>query len=238
VKRVRLFTCLALVPLAAAVFALSLSTGAGAQGPTTLNGTVGPGFTIRLVDGSGNSVRHLDPGSYTINVVDKSPEHNFHITGPGVDKATEIGETVEETGTLTWNVTFQDGRYHFQCDAHASTMFGDFAVGSATLPPTTTTSTPPPPPSAKRLAASVGPGKTISVKRAGVKFASIKRGPAVLTVSDRSAADNFHLIGPGVNRTTTKAGKGTFTWRLALKAGLYRYHSDATATLKGSFRVT
>jgi len=125
----------------AAIFALSLSTGAGAQGTTTLNGTVGPGFTIRLVDGSGNSVRHLDPGSYTIHVVDKSPEHNFHITGPGVDKATEIGETVEETGTLTWNVTFQDGRYHFQCDAHASTMFGDFAVGSATLPPTTTTST-------------------------------------------------------------------------------------------------
>ena len=191
-----------LVPLAAVV-ALALGTGAGAQGTTTLNGTVGPGFTIRLVDGSGNSVRHLDPGSYTINVVDKSPEHNFHITGPGVDKATEIGETVEETGTLTWNVTFQDGRYHFQCDAHASTMFGDFTVGSATLPPTTTTTStppPPPPPSAKRLAASVGPGKTISVKRAGVKFASIKRGPAVLTVSDRSAADNFHLIGPGVNK--------------------------------------
>ena len=130
----------ALVTLAAVV-ALALSAGAGAQGTTTLSGTVGPGFTIRLVDGSGNSVRHLDPGSYTINVVDKSPEHNFHLTGPGVDKATEIEATVEETGTLTWNVTFQDGRYHFQCDAHANTIFGDFAVGSATLPPTTTTST-------------------------------------------------------------------------------------------------
>ena len=142
---------------------------------------------------------------------------------------------------LTWNVTFQDGRYHFQCDAHASTMFGDFAVGSATLPPTTTTTTstppPPPPPSAKRLAASVGPGKTISVKRAGVKFASIKRGSAVLTVSDRSAADNFHLTGPGVNKQTTKAGKGTFIWRLVLRPGLYRYRSDAAASLKGSFRV-
>ena len=220
----------------AAVFALALSTGAGAQGTTTLTGTVGPGFTIRLVDGSGNSVRHLDPGAYTIHVVDKSPEHNFHITGPGVDRATEIGETVEETGTITWDVTFQDGRYHFQCDAHASTMFGDFAVGTATLPSTTTTSTPPPPPSA-RLAASVGPGKTISVKRLGVKVASVKRGPAVLTVSDRSAADNFHLTGPGVNKQTTKAGKGTFIWRLVLRPGLYRYRSDAAASLKGSFRV-
>src|SRR3954467_5141871 len=100
----------ALVPLAAVV-ALALGTGAGAQGTTTLNGTAGPGFPIRLVDGSGTSVRHLDPGSYTINVVDKSPEHNFHITGPGVDTATEIGATVEETGTLTWHVTFPPGRY-------------------------------------------------------------------------------------------------------------------------------
>jgi len=181
-----------LIPLAAAAalaLALALGTGAGAQGTTTLNGTVG--FTIRLVDSSGNSVRHLDPGSYTIKVVDKSPEHNFHLTGPGVDKATEIGQTVEETGALTWDVTFQDGRYHFQCDAHPSTLFGDFAVGTATLPSTTTTSTPPPPPppSANRLAASVGPGKTISVKRFGVKLASVKRGPAVLTVSDRSTAE-------------------------------------------------
>ena len=229
----------ALVTLAAVV-ALALGAGAGAQGTTTLNGTVGPGFTIRLVDGSGNSVRHLDPGSYTIHVVDKSPEHNFHLTGPGVDKATEIEETVEETGTLTWNVTFEDGRYHFQCDAHATTMFGDFAVGSATLPPTTTTSTPPPPPpSATRLAGSVGPGKRIAVTPAPAsKVASVKAGAAVLVVCDRSATDNFHLTGPGVNRTTTKAGKGTFTWKLALKAGLYRYRSDATATLKGSFRVT
>jgi hypothetical protein len=229
----------AFLPLAAVVaLALALGSGAGAQGTTTLNGTVGPGFTIRLVDGSGSSVRHLDPGSYTIRVVDKSPQHDFHITGPGVDRATEIGETVEETGTITWDVTFQDGRYHFQCDAHASTMFGDFAVGSATLPPTTTSVPPPPaPPSAKRLAASVGPGKTISVKRLGVKVASVKRGPAVLTVSDRSAADNFHLTGPGVNRQTTKAGKGTFIWRLVLRPGLYRYRSDAAASLKGSFRV-
>jgi hypothetical protein len=223
-----------LIPLAAAA-ALALGTGAGAQGTTTLNGTVG--FTIRLVDSSGNSVRHLDPGSYTIKVVDRSPEQNFHLTGPGVDKATEIGQTVEETGTLTWDVTFQDGRYHFQSDAHPSTLFGDFAVGTATLPSTTTTSTPPPPPSA-RLAASVGPGKTISVKRFGVKLASVKRGPAVLTVSDRSTADNFHLTGPGVNKQTTKAGKGTFTWRLVLRPGLYRYRSDAAASLKGSFRVT
>jgi len=73
--------------------------------------------------------------------------------------------------------------------------------------------------------------------RAGARFASVKAGPAVIVVKDRSAADNFHLIGPGVNRTTTKAGRTTVTWRVALKKGLYRFRSDATATLKGSFRV-
>jgi len=222
----------------AAVVALALSAGAGAQGSTTLTGTVGPGFTIRLVDASGEAVRHLDPGAYTIHVEDRSPEHNFHLTGPGVNQATEI----EENGTFTWNVTFQDGRYHFQCDPHSSTMFGDFTVGSATPPPTTTTTTPPPPPppAATRLAGSVGPGKRIAVTRAGARarVVTLKRGAAVLVVRDLSAADNFHLIGPGVNRATTKAGKGTFTWRLALKAGLYRYRSDATLSLKGSFRVS
>src|SRR3954454_9668614 len=105
----------ALVTLAA-VAALALSSGAGAQGGTTLTGTVGPGFTIRLVDASGNAVRQLDPGAYTIHVEDRSPEHNFHLTGPGVNQVTQV----EDTGTFTWNVTFQDGRYHFQCDPHGN----------------------------------------------------------------------------------------------------------------------
>jgi hypothetical protein len=228
--------------VAFAALTLALGLGAGAQG-TILTGTVGPGFTIRLVDGSGNAVRNLAPGAYTIKVEDKSPEHNFHLTGPGVNQATDI----EETGSFAWNVTFQDGgRYHFQCDPHAATMngdFTDFTAGSAPPPPTTTAPTPPPPasvPAIRRYAASVGPGKRIAVTRVGAtaRLPVVKAGAAVLVVSDRSATDNFHLTGPGVNRLTGKAARGTFTWRLALKPGLYRYRSDATPTLKGSFRVT
>ena len=71
-----------------------------------------------------------------------------------------------------------------------------------------------------------------------MRVATVKAGAAVIVVRDRSATDNFHLTGPGVNRTTTKAGKGTFTWKLRLKKGVYRYRSDATPSLKGSFRVT
>jgi len=219
-----------LLTAAAAAAVLVFASGAGAQSPT-LFGTVGPGFQIKLADASGNPVTHLDPGTYTIQIEDKADIHNFHLTGPGVDKATDI----EQTGTFLWTVTFTNGTYRYQCDPHFTTMRGTFTVGTA--PPATT---PPPPAATTKLSGSVGPGKRIAVRRAGatVRVAALKAGAAVLVVRDLSATDNFHLTGPGVNRTTTRAGKGTFTWKLALRAGLYRYRSDATATLKGSFRVT
>lgn len=226
---------LRLVVAGAAVLAvLGPAGGAGAQG-TTLSGVVGPGFSIRLTDASGAAVKRLDPGTYTIQVQDESAQHNFHLTGPGVDQATDI----EQTGTVAWTVTLADGSYHFQCDAHPTTMFGNFTVGSAPPPPAPTT---PEPPAAKPvlLAGSVGPGKRIALTRAGARLrvASLKVGAVVVRVSDRSAADNFHLAGPGVNRATTRVGRGVVTWRLILKRGVYAYRSDATPGLKGSFRVS
>jgi hypothetical protein len=215
--------------VAVAVLAvLGAAGGAGAQSQT-LTGVVGPGFTIRLSDSAGAPVKQLDPGTYTIQVQDLSDQHNFHLTGPGVDQATDV----EGTGTVTWTVTFTNGPYHFQCDPHHTTMFGNFTVGAA--PP------PPKPPAAKpvQLAGSVGPGKRIALTRAGAKLrvASLKPGAVVVRVSDRSATDNFRLVGPGINRATTKLGKTTVTWRLTLKRGLYAYRSDATPSLRGSVRV-
>jgi hypothetical protein len=210
---------------------LVLAGGAGAESPT-LFGTVGPGFSIRLADASGNSVTNLAPGTYTIQVDDKADIHDFHLTGPGVDMATGV----EQVGTVTWTVTLAAGTYHFQCDPHASTMNGDFTVGTPT--PATTTTAPPAPPAPKPIAltASVGPGSTISLKpRAGRRLVSLKAGTAVIRVSDRSAKDNFHLIGPGVNRATSRPGKPTVTWRVTFRKGVYRYRSDATPTLRGSF---
>src|SRR5579862_2099058 len=133
---------------AAAVVLLSFSGEAGAQNPE-LFGTVGPGFTIRLTDSTGQ-VSNLAPGIYTIQVKDLADIHNFHLTGPGVDMATDI----EGTGTFTWTVTLANGSYHFQCDAHPRQLFGNFTVGSAP-PPTTTTTPAPPPPAAVHLSASV-----------------------------------------------------------------------------------
>ena len=72
-----------------------------------LDGVVGPGFTITLAGASGRLVTQLDPGAYEITVRDLSDEHNFRLFGPGVEQFTQV----ETTGTVTWTVTFREGRY-------------------------------------------------------------------------------------------------------------------------------
>jgi plastocyanin len=94
-----------------------------APSATNLTGTVGPGFTITLKKGT-TKVTKLKPGAYTITVNDKSSIHNFHLTGPGVNKKT----SVSATGTKKWTVTLKKGTYKFVCDPHATTMKGSFKV--------------------------------------------------------------------------------------------------------------
>jgi cupredoxin-like protein len=92
----------------------------GSGGGTTLNGSVGPGFEISL-DGTDG----LTAGSYKLVVNDQSTAHNFHLTGPGVDVSTEVGEEEEES----FDIELQPGEYTFVCDPHASQMRGSFTVG-------------------------------------------------------------------------------------------------------------
>ena len=113
------------LPLAALAAAAAVASSAlAAPAATKLVGTVGPGFTITLKDGTGKVVKALKAGSYTIVVNDKASIHDFHLTGPGVDKTT----TVAGMGTQTWNVTLKKGKYHYQCDPHSTSMFGNFTV--------------------------------------------------------------------------------------------------------------
>jgi plastocyanin len=92
---------------------------------TKLAASVGPGFDISLTLPNGDQITSLRPGTYTIDVDDQSDIHNFHLTGPGgVDETTGVSET----GKTTWTVTLVDGKYHYQCDPHASEMSGDFEV--------------------------------------------------------------------------------------------------------------
>lgn len=222
-----------LAALALSGFALS-GGGADAQG-TTLRATVGPAFNISLVDASGNPVTHLAPGAYTIVVDDKSEEHNFHLQGVGVDQFTPV----ETTGTFTWTVTFTDANYTFVCDAHPTLMKGTFGVGNAPPPTTTTTVSKPPLPPGK-LAGTVGPGASISLKRSsGASAKTLPAGKYTVSVRDRSKAQNFHLIGPGVNKSTGVRFIGRATWSVTLRRGTYRFQSDPSkARVHGSIRVS
>jgi hypothetical protein len=170
-------------------------------------------FVISLRDSAGNLVTQLDPGTYDIAVSDRSQAHNFHLKGPGVDVSTPIGEVQD----ATWTVTFTDGRYVFLCDAHATTMRGYFLAG--TVPPTA-------------FAGSVGPRKAISLKPK-----TALPGPATIVVNDRSATDNFHLSGPGVNKKTGVKTRSRVTWNVTLQPGLYTYRSDKTKKLRGTLTV-
>ena len=189
---------------------------------TALTGSVGPGFTISLKDASGTAVSHLDPGDYTITVnnLNTTAEHNFHLFGPGVDQATPF-----QQGTWTWNVTFTDGVYTFHCDAHPTIMKGTFRVGAAPPPPV-------------KLSGKVGPGSTISLKKGSAIVKALKAGRYKVTVRDVSTKDNFHLLGPGVSRKTAVGGKATVSWTLRFRAGKYTYRSDAHRKLKRTFRVS
>jgi len=230
-----------LLAAATAVAALALAGSASAQDPT-LFATVGPGFSIRVADAAGNRIMRIPPGTYTVVVKDQASEHNFHLSGPGVDMATDV----DATGTFTWTVAFQQGTYHYQCDPHFTTMKGDIAVeAGAPGPVTTTTSTttptpePKPPAPVRRLSGTVG-ATAISLKTSsGARAFRLKAGAVLIGVSDLSTRHNFHLVGPGVNRTTSRAGKLKTSWRLTLRRGTYVYRSDAAPTrLRGTFKVT
>ena len=221
-----------LAVLAALVFVLP---GGARPQQSVLSGVVGPGYSIRLTDTSGQPVTHLDPGTYTINVDDRANVHNFHLTGPGgVDQATDI----DFVGSATWTVTLVDGTYRFQCDAHPTLMKGSFGVGTAPPPPPPPPPPAPPPAKPKKLTASVGPGARIALRTAaGARVAKLKAGRYVVAVTDSSKHDNFHLVGKGVNVATGIAFTGKKTWSVKLAKGAYAYRSDATARLKGSFAV-
>jgi plastocyanin len=52
------------------------------------------------------------------------------------------------------------------------------------------------------------------------------------------AIHNFHLVGPGLNKSTSVGGVIETTWSVRLKPGKYSYSCDAHAQMRGTFRVT
>ena len=102
--------------------------GAQAQPGATLVGTVGTAedpeaYEIALTTSEGTPVEVVAAGAYTLVVEDFAQVHNFHLTGEGVDAATDVGGT----GKTSFEVTFEPGQYRFVCDPHPS-MRGDLRV--------------------------------------------------------------------------------------------------------------
>lgn len=223
--------------LAVALLGASRGSAAQAQEPKLI-ATVGPEFTISLTDAQGSRVGKLDPGTYEIEVTDRSDFHNFHLQGPGVDETTGV----EFTGEATWRVTFRDGVYAFLCDVHPTSMRGSLTAGT---PPTTT-----PPPSGgggvitakTKLRLTSGPGFTITLRTAaGKTVKTMKRGTYTVTVRDRSRIHNAHLIASGYNRATKPLTyTGAQTWKVKLaRVGTLRFLCDPHALqgMKGSAKI-
>ncbi len=116
-----------LTALTVLVSALALlgATEARSAGLIQLTGTVGPGFTITLKN-HGKAVKSLSPGRYSFLIVDRSKIHNFHLTGPGVNKKTSVART----GKTRWILQLRPGTYRYVCDPHKTLMHGKFVVAA------------------------------------------------------------------------------------------------------------
>jgi plastocyanin len=222
---------------ATVLLAASLGVAGGEATPaqsSKLHARVGPGFSISLTTDNGTRVTKLDPGTYEIEVEDESDEHNFHLLGPGVDRATEV----VGTGKELWTVTLVDGAYRYVCDPHSVSMRGAFTVGDAPASPT-----PPATPvtSKTKLQLTSGPGFTITLRTsAGKAVSSMRTGMYTLVVRDRSRIHNAHLVAPGYNRLTKPLTYvGTQTWKVRLaKTGTLRFLCDPhSSSMRGSARI-
>ena len=94
------------VAASTAVLVAAAGAGSALAATPTLKGTDGPGFTITF------SAKTVKAGKHKIVISDKSSMHNFHLTGPGVNKKTSVGKT----GVARWRFTLAPGKYVYRSD--------------------------------------------------------------------------------------------------------------------------
>ena len=110
---------------AVAAAALAAAGSGSAASAKTVNGTVGPGFTIGLTM-HGKRVTKLKAGTpYRFVIRDRAAIHDFHLSGPGFNR---VLTSVEFTGTKTFVLRLKKGSYRFVCDPHSGIMHGRFRV--------------------------------------------------------------------------------------------------------------
>jgi plastocyanin len=122
----RMITPMRFLLLGAIAAAALAATGSGsAAAAKTVNGTVGPGFTIGLTM-QGKKVTKLKAGTpYRFVINDSADIHDFHLSGPGFNR---LLTGVEFTGTKSFVLKLKKGTFRFVCDPHAEIMHGLFRV--------------------------------------------------------------------------------------------------------------
>jgi NitT/TauT family transport system substrate-binding protein len=88
----------------------------------------------------------------------------------------------------------------------------------------------------KTLQGAVGE-RFILLRQDGKAVTRLKAGRYTFVVTDSSKTQNFRLIGPGVNKATSRKGTGRTTWTVTLRRGVYTFSSSGRASLKKTFRV-
>ena len=149
----------------------------------------------------------LDPGDYSITIKNLSlaQEHNFHLTGPGVDMASAF-----DNNTVTWDVTLR-GR-HLQLPVRRAPD-----ADEGLLPRRRRAA---PAPSAEEADRQGRPEEDdLAEEGHGAAVKTLVAGRYKVVVTDATKADNFHLTGPGVNKKTGVKFRGAATWTLTFKAG-------------------
>lgn len=209
--------------LGAAALLILLPGAARGVGEPRLIGTVRDDLTITLKDVNGNPVTSVGPGTYDFEIHDETFSHNFHLTGPGVDRRTEVAD-VE---TTTWeDVVLQPAStYQFVCDPHADFMKGSFTTPGASAPPPP----PPPPPHAHQSVS----GVRMRIARAGGRRWLVARARVT-----RAAPARLQLLRR--NRTVASARRrfraGRNELRLRLPRSLPRGTYVARLTIGGAAR--
>lgn len=120
----RFMTIVAAAALAASLAAVAI--GRTASTPT-LQGTVGPGYTISLKK-AGKKVTKLKAGRYRFAISDKASIHSFVIEQQTGGKFEKTLAGVSFVGKKTVTVTLKKGKWKFYCQPHESIMFGFFTV--------------------------------------------------------------------------------------------------------------
>jgi plastocyanin len=119
VRKLVLLLAVVVLALAAAVGGIA-STGKGGY---DLKGEVYVAFKIEMKNQANQPLKTVKAGTYRIKIEDKASIHDFHLIGPGVNKATSLAGV----GETTWTVRLKPGKYTYVCDAHAQ-MRGTFRV--------------------------------------------------------------------------------------------------------------